>query len=404
MPLLNVDPGDLIRSTDWNSLVAAINALEVRVAELESGGPGGPPRIDEVLSSAIVTAGDTIQIFGARFDFTLGGHSVFFGDTRAVTFFSGSSNSLLIVRVPDVVTGATAQGTPMTLKVGNLVGVATRAITIRSKPIVVSGNIGLSFKATRPSQTPTAGVQFFYDFDLKSSASENLTVTIVPTIAATTPLPGGVPPLQTLIAVLDSDGTVRADGQIALAEGATKTISLRLSVPAGTNGVQYNLSASATAPGVPNVLESLPLQTVGQATEQPDSTITNFEFLAPADSKSVFSTATGGVAGVDGTISVFASQTSSIETRATFGNIAQGATNQYDLTAVIVAPANGWSTKINDITLALQTVPGPGGTVALFFDITAPATPAQAIVRFTLTRRGLATNNKRSIAYRLILR
>ena len=402
MPLPNVDPGDLIRSTDWNSLVAAINALEVRVAELESGGPGGPPRIDEVLSSAIVTAGDTIQIFGARFDFMVGGHSVFFGDTRAITFFSGSSDSLLIVRVPDVVTGATEQGTPMTLKVGNLVGVATRAITIRSKPIVVSGNIGLSFKATRPSQTPTAGVQFFYDFDLKSNASENLTVTIVPTIAATTPLPAGVPPLQTLIAVLDSDGTVRADGQIALAEGATKTISLRLSVPAGTNGVQYNLSATATAPGVPNVLESLPIQTVGLATEQPDSTITNFEFFAPADNKSIFEPS--GPVGVDGTIRVFASQTSSIETRATFGNIAQGATNQYDLTAVIVAPANGWSTKINDITLPLQTVLGPGGTVPLFFDITAPSGSTTATVRFTLTRRGLATNNKRSIAYRLLLR
>lgn len=402
MPLPNVDPGDLIRSTDWNSLVAAINALEVRVAELESGGPGGPPRIDEVLSSAIVTAGDTIQIFGARFDFMVGAHSVFFGDTRAITFFSGSSDSLLIVRVPDVVTGATEQGTPMTLKVGNLVGVATRAITIRSKPIVVSGNIGLSFKATRPSQTPTAGVQFFYDFDLKSNASENLTVTIVPTIAATTPLPAGVPPLQTLIAVLDSDGTVRADGQIALAEGATKTISLRLSVPAGTNGVQYNLSATATAPGVPNVLESLPIQTVGLATEQPDSTITNFEFFAPADNKSIFEPS--GPVGVDGTIRVFASQTSSIETRATFGNIAQGATNQYDLTAVIVAPANGWSTKINDITLPLQTVLGPGGTVPLFFDITAPSGSTTATVRFTLTRRGLATNNKRSIAYRLLLR
>lgn len=404
MPLLNVDPGDLIRSTDWNGLVAAINALEVRVAELESGGPGGPPRIDEVLSNAIVTAGDTIQIYGARFDFSLGGHSVFFGDTRAVTFFSGSSDSLLVVRVPDVVVGATEQGTAMTLKVGNLVGIATRAITIKSKPVVVSGNVGFSFKGTRPSQTPTAGATFFYDFDLKSNASENLIVTIAPTITAITPLPGGTPPLQTLIAVLDSDGTLRENGQIALPEGATKTISLRLNVPAGTTNVQYNLSATATAPGVPNVTESLPTQQVGQATEQPDPTITNFEFFAPADANSVFSAATGGVAGVDGTISVFPGQSSSIETRATFGNIAQGATNLYDLTAVIVAPANGWSTKINDITLPLQTVPGPGGTVPLFFDITAPTAAGQAVVRFTLTRRGLATNNKRSIAYRLILR
>jgi len=406
MPLPNVDPGDLIRSTDWNSLVAAINALEVRVAELEGGGPGKAPRIDEVLPTGTVTAGDTIRIFGANFDFTSGGHSVFFGDTRAITFFAGSSNSLLIVKVPDVVAGASEAGTTLTLKVGNLVGIATRAITIKAKPVVTSGGIAFSFKGTRPTPTPTANVQFFYDFELKSSASQDLTVTITPTVTVIPPLPAGVPDpqLQTRIALIDSDGTVRADNQVSLAEGTSKTVSLRLSLPAGTNNVRYNFSATAAAPGVATQQESLPPQQVGQATEQPDPTITSFEFSSSIDGNSVFSTGTGGVAGVDGTISVTAARTGIIDVRAMFAGITVGTTNNYQISAVVEAPANGWSAKVNDTMQNPQPVPGPGGAVAIFFDITSPSTPAQAVLRLTLTRQGAATNNKRSVAYRLILR
>ena len=228
MPLPNVDPGDLIRSADWNSLVAAINALEVRVAELEGGGSGAP-RIDEVLPSGTVTAGDTIRIFGANFDFINGGHSVFFGDTRALTFLTGSSNTLLIVKIPDVVLGTTEQGTTLTLKVGNLVGIATRAITIKAKPVVTTGSIGFTFKGTRPSATPTANVQFFYDFELKSSASQDVNVTITPNIALILPLPSGVPDpqLATRLALIDSDGTQRDTNVVALPEGVTKTWSMR---------------------------------------------------------------------------------------------------------------------------------------------------------------------------------
>ncbi len=406
MPLPNVDPGDLIRSADWNSMVATINALEVRVAELEGGGSGKVPRIDEVLPTGIVTAGDTIRIFGANFDFTNGGHSVFFGDTRAIVFLAGSSNTLLIVKVPDVVEGATEAGNAMTMKVGNLVGVATRAITIKAKPVVTSGGIAFSFKSTRPTATPTANAQFFYDFELKSTASQDLTVTLTPTVTIIPPLPAGVPDpqLQTRIAVLDSDGTVRANGQVSLPEGATKTVSLRLSLPTGTNGVRYNLSATATAPGVADRVESLPAQQVGQASEQPDSTITSFEFSSSIDGRATFNPDPGGVTGADGTIAVAPGQTGVIDVRAMFANIPVGTTNNYAITAAIEGTANGWSTKVNETMQNPQPVPGPGGAVAMFFDITAPSTPAQAVLRLTLTRQGAVTNNKRSVAYRLILR
>jgi hypothetical protein len=114
--------------------------------------------------------------------------------------------------------------------------------------------------------------------------------------------------------------------------------------------------------------------------------------------------ASGGVAGVDGTISVTPARTGIIDVRAMFAGITVGTTNNYQISAVVEAPANGWSAKVNDTMQNPQPVPGPGGAVAIFFDITSPSTPAQAVLRLTLTRQGAATNNKRSVAYRLILR
>jgi IPT/TIG domain-containing protein len=405
MPLQNVNPGDLIKSEDWNRLVAAINALDGRVAQLETGGSGRAPHITQVLPGGTVTAGDTINIFGSNFDFSQGGHSVFFGNTRAVTFFNGSSDTLLIVRIPDVVEGATPTGAPLTLTVGNLVDTTSQAIVIKSKPVVIGGGIQFTFKGTRPTATPTAGAQFFYDFELKSQASDTLTVTVTPTIAVILPLPAGVsdPGLANLVTVMEGS-TERPNGQISLAAGATKTVTLRLSVPAATNGLRYSLSLAASAPGVSTRVESLPPQQVGQATEQPDPTITIFEFATIADGDAAFSTNTGGVTGVDGTISVRQSNSAVIELRATFANIPAGQTNNYAIAAAIDGPAGGWSTKPDTVMQNPLPVPGPGGPVPIFIDVTAPGAPATAILRVTLTRQGISTNNKRSVAYRLTLR
>lgn len=404
MPLLNVDPGDLIKAEDWNKLVAAINALDGRVAELETGGGDKAPKITQVLPGGTVTAGDTINIFGSNFDFSLGGHSVFFGNARAETFFAGSSNTLLLVRIPDVVDGATPNGAPLTMTVGNLVDTTSRSITIKSKPVVVTGSIQFTFKGTRPSATPTAGAQFFYDFELRSQASEDLTVTIVPTIAVIQPLPPSVsdPGLPNLTTVLEGQ-TVRANGQISLPEGATKTVTLRVNLPAGTNNLRYSLSVAASAPGVTQRVETLQPQQVGLETEQPEPTITSFEFNQIAQGDAAF--VPGGAGGVEGTVSVRQSTTAAIELRAQFTGIPSGTTNNYQVTAAIEAPAGGWSTAVHPNTQNPLPVLGPSGVRPVFFQITAPATPATAILRLTLTRQGQPlTNNKRSIAYRLVLR
>lgn len=403
MPIRTVNPGDLITALDWNDLITLINGMELRIEQLESGPTGGGnPHITQVLPPGPVTAGDTIRIFGSNFDFLAGGHSVFFGNTRAITFFPDSSNTLLIVRVPDPTDGATLTGTSMILTVGNLKSTATWPITVRSRPVVTSGNIQFTFIGTRPTTTPTQNTTFFYDFELRSQASENLTVTIVPTIAVVPPLPPGVsdPNLQSLIAVLDSDQHPRENGQVSLLEGATKTVSLRLNLPNNVNQLRYALSAAASAPGVTTRVETLPTQQVGQASEQPDPTVPSFEFSSIAEGEAQFSTATGGVPGVDGTIAVREDTQATVEIGAVFALPPQ-TTNLYH----IIADVDGgdWTAGVNPIMQNPLTVLSPGGSVSVFIDINAPGSSTSGILHLTLTRQGGEPNNRRRVSYRLIL-
>ena len=406
MPLTTVNPGDLIRALDWNDLINLVNEMEVRIALLESGttpGSGNAPRITQVLPGGPVTAGDTIRIFGTDFDFTKGGHSVFFGDTRATGFLGGSNDTLLILEVPDPVAGAIEAGTLMTLTVSNLVGNTSRAITVQAKPVVTVGGLSFTFQGSRPT-TPASNATIFYDFELRSLASEDLTVTITPTIAVIPPLPGGVvdPGLSGRIAVIDADGTERSSRQVQLEENATKTISLRLTLPASVNSLRYSLSATAGAPGVETVAESLPDQQVGTAGEQPDSTISTFEWVAFPDGGASFSTATGGVSGVDGTITIpDANRTVVVELRAMFANIPEGTTNNYQIEATVESPPNGWSAAVNESMTNPLPVTSPGGANLVDFDVTSPSASTNAVLRLRLTRQGATTGNRRTVRYRL---
>jgi hypothetical protein len=404
MSLKTVNPGDLITSLEWNELVATINSIDLRVASLESGGSRQAPNITQILPPGPVTAGDMISIFGSHFDFVAGGHSVYFGTTRA-TFFQGkSSDTLLIVRVPDPTAGAVEAGTPMTLTVGNLVSTTTQAITVKAKPVVISVGIQFSFQGTRPTATPTQNQQFFYDFKLISQTSQDLTVTITPDIAVVLPLPPGVsdPGLPGLLTLLDENGVEHPNHQVSLLSGDTKIVSLRLSIPDKTNNLKYTFGASASAPGIESVVETLPQQQVGAAVEQPDATITSFEFFASDDANSEFSTDTGGIPGIDGTLKVVKGRKAIIELEAIFANIPNGMTNHYQITAEVSAPALGWSAVVDASMQNPLPEPGPGGASQIMFDVTAPNSTDTATLKLTLTRQETNQDNKRSVSYRLM--
>lgn len=402
MPLFKVNPGDLVAATSWNTLVDLVNNLEGRVSDLESGGTRTAPRISQVLPSGAVTVGDQIRIYGSNFGYNAGSHSVFFGNTRATTFMDGSSDTLLIVQIPDPVEGATEGGTSLTMSVGNLYGFTTWALTIKSKPATASGGFQFSYQGSMPA-TPTQNAPILYNFELKSTYSENLTVTIAPTIQVVPPLPPGVadPGLPGLLTILDGVTPV-ANGQVALPEGATKTISARLALPDGTQDLKYSLSVRASAPNVQPVIEALPtIQQVGQAAEQWDPYLRSFEAPVFVTGDGNFASDTGGISGVAGTLRIRQGTTATIRVPTRFSGIPAGVTYHYQIAPTFDTPANGWVAVVNPATP--NPLPASNGVPDTFFDITAPTTAATAILRLTLTRLEEVTNNRRSVAYRLIL-
>lgn len=406
MSFRTVNPGDPIASADWNELVNAFNLLESRVSDLEKGGgPKGLPTITQILPTGVVTAGDQIRIYGANFGYVQGVQSVYFGTTRTTDFVSGSSDSLLIVQIPDPVVGATEAGTAMTMSVGNLYGYTTWALTVKAKAEVTSGGFQFTYKGSRPT-TPTQNLAVLYDFEVRSLASKDLTLTLLPTIKVIPPLPAGMtdPGLPSLLAAIDADGSVRSDFTIPLAEGTTKIISLRLNLPNQTNGLRYSLSVTATAPGVASAVESIPDQTVGVLGEQPDPTVSNFEYSSTPIGQAVFSTDTGGVAGVDGTLTVKQGTTVTIIMKTLF--VVSAGTNNYQMS--VQPPANGWSAAVNNLLSNPLPIKAPGGPVDTYFDITAPSATApspsnSAVVKLMLTRLGVTTSNKKSVSYRLVI-
>jgi hypothetical protein len=393
MPLPNVTPGDVITAAYWNHLISLVNDLETRLADLEGQSSDGTLRITQVFPTGTVTAGDTIRISGRNFDFVRGAHSVFVGTTRATNFLNGSSDSLLIVQIPDLVTGATPSGASLNLTVGNLTSVVTWPMTIKSKPIEVGGGVEFGFLNSTPT-VPAANSPIQYNFRLASLSNVNLPVLITPDLQ----FPGAP---AGLVEVRDSDGQLKTDRTIALPAGAAKIIGVRItSIPNVANGTPFALAVTATAPGIAPVAASVPPQTVGQAAEQPDSTITNLTFNRVLDGSASFTAAPAGDT-VDGIVSIpgNAAATVTIALDTTFANIPAGSTFNYVPSADVVSGA-GWSSAPNAlVTPPKYIVSSPGEQQFPGFDINAAS--GTAVIRFTLTREGVATNNKRSVTFRV---
>jgi hypothetical protein len=246
---------------------------------------------------------------------------------------------------------------------------------------------------------PTSGSDVFYDFQLHSRASEDLLVRIVPTIQVIRPLPTGVddPGLADLITMLDAAGGTITE--VALPEGATRMISLRLALPEGVDGLRYSLRAMAISPDVQLKLESLPEQEVGQQSEQPDPGVGPFEFgFFDSHGESSFSTDIGHVSGVDGTLFLRQGTTDSVSMQMSFVDTSAGPID-YELSAEVQAPANGWSASVHPTTMN-PIVVVDGGSVDSLFTVTAPASASTAIVEFSVTRQG--TNSRRVVRFRLV--
>ena len=123
----HVEPGDIVKSVEFNGIVDVLQDLTVRVLALESGGAsGGGVAIFSVAPEGDLRVGQEVTIFGRNFGYSIGAQRVFFNSVRVTIFKTGSSDEKLIIEIPDV-PGVSESGTPVTLSATNFTSSAFEA-------------------------------------------------------------------------------------------------------------------------------------------------------------------------------------------------------------------------------------------------------------------------------------
>lgn len=122
----DVNPGDLIISNLMNRIMRQIEALDDRVAALETIRPGdGAVVIDRL--SGTMRLGDVLEVHGRNFEELVSLNTVRIDDTRILRFNPGSSTTRLVFNIPTQI-----QGVPkvVTLTVTNRNGSASTTFTL----------------------------------------------------------------------------------------------------------------------------------------------------------------------------------------------------------------------------------------------------------------------------------
>lgn len=405
MALRNVQPGELITSADWNELVDALGGLDTRVSNLENGSASVAPRITQVFPTGARTAGDTIRIYGSNFGFTIGGHSVTFGNTQAVSFLTGSSDSLLIVKIPDEVDGATSAGVPITMTVSNLHSFATWVLTIKSQPVASTDSIILTHLSTQPT-TPTVGQPLRFTFEMVSQTQADTTVTIIPTTQRQ--LGGSLVDDSTIMVIVNNQPV--ANRQIPLPEGATINLEIRIPTIPDSPGTQFALTVFANAPGLTAVSTLVPNLVIGQPSAQPDTTVTSWQRSAQGivNGNVTFVSLNDGI--VSGQFDIARTNTSAvarltIELDATFANIPVGPPYTYSLEESLAPAVSGWSVARSGDTPAEYSISAsdsdPDSEEFPAWVVTTGTTVGESVVTLGVHRSVGANTVRREVKYRV---
>lgn len=321
-PFQNVQPGDLITSAMMNNLFDQFDALEARVEALESG-LGSPPStsIGAVVITNVtpqpVQSSKALTITGQNFGFSSGGNAVLFNGVPALDYRAGSSDTMLVVGVPDI-PGLPASGGSVTLVVSNALTNATRSITVVPAPQQQEGNVDVIFDGSNPDPI-TAGTTNDFQFHLSSRATLPADVTVTATL-------GGQ---SWTTSILDA-GQNPSSGSFSLSgTGATQTFYVRVTIPSATNGTPFTLTVDVDGVDIGNTTGELDYS-VGQFAD-PDTT-----FTLAADA------AAGSVSGNTVTASAAAALGTAVSVA---GNFTLAGT--YDCSVSLVPPsAPGWTVNL----------------------------------------------------------
>jgi hypothetical protein len=264
----HVQPGDLFTADLWNSLVDQVSSLNTRVTALEQGGTGttttGQLTITSVQFNNPLHVGDTVTVLGQNFGVpavtiedgsTITPVPLQFGSDTQITFFVPPLANLTAPRA-------------FTLRVSNpsAGGNATRQITIGPPAVQLTGTVSVAWVTASPT-TVTAGSQEIFQFTATSGVAQS-SGTVGPVTFDVAPSLTGI---TASVDLLDSTQTLVSSKQLSFSQNQTQIFFLRITIPAGTNGTNFQLGATFLNGGVQFGTSGATQFTVGQAVPGTDT-------------------------------------------------------------------------------------------------------------------------------------
>jgi hypothetical protein len=223
-----VSPGDVITAAEWNQVLSALEDLYSQIGAVSTTAVA----ITGFMPPGTVKVGDQITVLGRNFQYSIGAQSLFFGGVQVNSFLVGSSDTQLVVNVPQL-TNLPDQGESITVTAYNRTTSATAPLTVAPAPTSLSGGVPVS--AVPFTGTANAGQTSDFAYVVTSNLGVTRSVNISATIVPST--------LQGSIQLLNGPGG-QPLGQLSLTPNVSVPVTVALALPAGTTG-SFTLTVDA---------------------------------------------------------------------------------------------------------------------------------------------------------------
>lgn len=369
----HVEPGEIIKSADFNIVLDVLQDLTSRVTSLETGGAvGGGVVITSIAPEGDLRVGQEITIFGRNFGYSIGAQRVYFNSVRVTVFKTGSNDEKLIIEIPNV-PGVSESGTTVTMSASNFTSSASKTVTLKPVQLAQQGNVSLSFLNVTPS-TIAIGSKPKFKYQLEAPVMLPQLVNIQATVTPSS--------LQSSLKILDASDQELPGKQLTLQPGQSTQISVQLdTIPGGTTQITLDVKANGSGINGSEDNRTLPIGTPIEVDEE----ITSFTAISSAPPEALQGS----------TVSVAAGATVNVKCRAEFTGTDS---RTYDVLFAVLSPATNWLVERGTgffATPATYTISAPGQETPAFKITPQVGASSTAMIEFTLKRQG--SNQKRSV-------
>jgi hypothetical protein len=261
----HVRPGDLITANQWNAVIDWLTALQATVDGLGVGTSTSGPPVIVGLQPTDPPIGSELLVLGSGFGLAAE-NTVTIANLTAVVLAGGGNQ--LRVRVP-VVPGIPPAGVQTQITVSNPRGFASAQILVL--PPVLSVPEGQLFANMTTSPPGTINANSTADFIFTVRAVVNIAETYTLSPLLTPQTNAAAWQAQVLDASSNPISTITIPAG-APPTGEARTVRVRVTVPAGTNGTTCGLALTMTSQRNPSLVTSSPTftLTVGAAAPPPE--------------------------------------------------------------------------------------------------------------------------------------